>query len=110
VNVVRNYLKIDGEILTPEHFHPQRPVNGLNCHRSEVSGKRLWDLLIELSENDPYTFFKNCFIHNYFPLALMDKNAKNITPSDLKVIFLFQFCFKLLFYCIKKYIYNPVCY
>lgn len=87
VNVVRGYLKVDGKVLTPEHSHPQRPVEGLNCKRSEVSGKRLWDLFIELSEGDPYKFFKHSFIHNYFPLALMNKNAKNITPAELKVIF-----------------------
>lgn len=51
-----------------------------------MSGKRLWDLFVELSEGDPYKFFKDCFIYNYFPLALMNKNAKNITPGDLKVI------------------------
>lgn len=88
MNIVRSYLKVDGEVLTPENCHPQRPVDGLNCHRSEVSGKRLWDLFIELSEGNPYKFFKDCFIHNYFPLALMNKNAKNITPGDLKVIVL----------------------
>jgi len=84
VNIVRSYLKIDGEVLTPTNSHPRRPINGLNCNRSEVSGKRLWDLFIELSKDDPYKFFKDCFIHNYFPLALMNKNAKNITPGDLK--------------------------
>lgn len=80
-------MKVDGNVLSPEDCHPQRPVNGLNCHRSEVSGKRLWNLIIELTKEDPYKFFKHCFIHNYFPLALMNANAKNITPSDLKVIF-----------------------
>lgn len=84
VNIVRSYLRVDGEVLTPTNCHPQRPITGLNCHRSEVSGKRLWDLFIELSEGDPYKFFKDCFIHNYFPLALMNNNAKNITPGDLK--------------------------
>lgn len=84
VNIVRSYLRVVGEVLTPTNYHPQRPVTGLDCHRSEVSGKRLWDLFIELSDGDPYKFFKDCFIHNYFPLALMNENAKNITPSDLK--------------------------
>lgn len=87
VSIVRDYLKVNGKVLSPENCHPQRPVNGLNCQRSEISGKRLWDLFIELSEGDPYKFFKNCFLHNYFPLALMNKSAKNITPADLKVEF-----------------------
>lgn len=86
MNVVRDFLKVDGEVLTPVKYHPNRPINGLNCQRSEVSGKRLWDLFIELSQDDPYNFFKHCYIHNYFPFALMDKNAKNITPNELKVI------------------------
>ncbi|KAL5236187.1 hypothetical protein ACI65C_003597 [Semiaphis heraclei] len=84
VEIVRSYLRVDGEVLTPTKFHPKRPVTGLDCHRSEVSGKRLWDLFIELTDEDPYKFFKDCFIYNYFPLALMNKNAKNITPADLK--------------------------
>lgn len=88
MNVVRSYLKVDGEVLIPENYHPNRPVLGLNCQRSEVSGKRLWNLIIEISGGDPYKFFKDCFIHNYFPLALMKKDAKNFTPSDLKVHFL----------------------
>lgn len=87
MSVVRDFFKVSGEVFTPENCHPNRPINGLNCQRSEVSGKRLWDLLIELSKGDPYNFFKYCFIHNYFPFALMDKNAKNITPCDLKVMF-----------------------
>jgi len=91
VNIVRNYLKVDGEVLTPKNYHPQRPITGLNCQKSEVSGKRLWDLFIELSKGDPYKFFNNCFIHNYFPLALISENAKNITPADLKVLYLNYF-------------------
>lgn len=78
---------MNGEVLTPDNCHPQRPIKGLNCTRSEVSGKRLWNLIFKLSKGDPYKFFKYCFVHNYFPLALMNKNAKNITPNDLKVIF-----------------------
>lgn len=86
MNIVRSYLKVDGEVFAPENCHPQRPVIGLNCHRCEVSGKRLWDLFIELSKGNPYNFFKHCFIHNYFPLALMKNNAQNITPNELKVL------------------------
>lgn len=85
--MVRDYLRIDGKVLTPNNLHPQRPIDGLSCKRSEVSGKRLWGLLMDLSENDPYKFFNHCFIHNYFPLALMDQGAKNITPADLKVMY-----------------------
>lgn len=88
VNIVRSYFKVDGKVLTPKHCHPKRLINGLNCPISEVSGKRFWDLFIELTKGDPYKYFKNCFIHNYFPLALMNTNAKNITPNELKVLVL----------------------
>lgn len=90
IDAVRDYLKIEGKVLKPEKFHPHRPVEGLNCKRSEVSGKRLWNLIKELSKNDPNVFFKHCFVHNYCPLAFLSKSGLNVTPADLKVtIFLF---------------------
>lgn len=85
MNVVRDWLKLEGNIVSPHNEHPSRPVLGFNCTRSEVSGRRFWALAKEISKNDPTVFFKNSFVYNYYPLGLLTKTAKNITPSDLKV-------------------------
>ncbi|MGE3180890.1 MAG: hypothetical protein AB7N71_04610, partial [Phycisphaerae bacterium] len=42
VNAVRDWLKLNGTIMPPAVQHPQRPIQGLSCPRSEVSGARLW--------------------------------------------------------------------
>ena len=42
VNAVRDYLQIDAKVGRPESEHPKRPIDGLDCKRSEVSGRRLW--------------------------------------------------------------------
>ena len=39
VNFVRDWMKLEGKIGRPEREHPKRPVTGLACHRSEVSGR-----------------------------------------------------------------------
>lgn len=85
IAAVRDFLKISGEVEKPEKQHERRPVEGLNCRRSEVSGNRLWGLIKDLSENDPQVFFKDCFVYNYCPLAFLSRNATNITPAELKV-------------------------
>lgn len=84
VNAVKDYLGITGEVEEPKKSHPKRKVEGLNCKRSEISGKRLWGLIAELSKNNPSVFFKDCFVYNYCPLAFMSATAKNITPAELK--------------------------
>lgn len=61
-----------------------RPVTGLECDKSEVSGQRLWGLLEDLC-GTPDNFFRNCFIYNYCPLAFFGKNGRNITPPEIKV-------------------------
>lgn len=87
INMVRDWLKISGSVDTPPKEHPQRKVTGFQCTRSEISGKRLWGLFQKLC-GSPENFFQNAYMHNYCPLALMDASARNITPAELKAIFL----------------------
>ncbi len=49
VAVVRDFLKLDEPIGSPPpgEVHPKRPVEGLACKRSEVSGRRLWGLFAD---------------------------------------------------------------
>lgn len=83
INMVRNWLKISGPVGKPAKEQPSRKVTGFQCTRSEVSGKRLWGLFQELCKS-PEKFFKHAYIHNYCPIALMNKKGCNITPAELK--------------------------
>src|ERR1041384_2457678 len=44
VAAVRDWLKIHEKIDRPRDEHAKRLVTGFDCHRSEVSGRRLWGL------------------------------------------------------------------
>lgn len=62
--------------------HPKRPVLGLESPRSEVSGRRVWDLM-QQRFRAPEAFFKDHFIVNYCPLVFMEASGKNRTPDKL---------------------------
>lgn len=81
--MVRTWLEISGEVGKPEVEHPNRPIHGLHCTKTEVSGTRFWGLFRNLC-GSPGQFFKNCFVHNYCPFCFMAKTGKNITPPMLK--------------------------
>jgi single-strand selective monofunctional uracil DNA glycosylase len=83
IKCVRDWLKIEEEIGKPEKECPQRPVLGFACTRSEVSGDRFWNLLKKLC-GTPDAFFKNSFVYNYCPLALLKSDGGNLTPRDIK--------------------------
>lgn len=42
VNLVRDWLKVEGHVGRPAVEHPSRLVEGWACPRSEVSGQRFW--------------------------------------------------------------------
>jgi len=62
--------------------HPKRPIQGLECPRSEVSGRRLWGLFSQRF-GSPKAFFAEHFIVNYCPLCFMAETGRNITPDKL---------------------------
>lgn len=82
IAAVRDWLEIDAEIDRPENEHPKRPVEGLLCKRSEVSGERLWGLFAARFGTSA-KFFKQHFVANYCPLVFMESSAKNRTPDKL---------------------------
>jgi single-strand selective monofunctional uracil DNA glycosylase len=83
VGAVRDWLRIDAEIGRPEPEHPKRPVTGLACTRSEVSGSRLWGWARDVFET-PENFFSRFFIANYCPLAFLEESGRNRTPDKLR--------------------------
>lgn len=82
VAAVRDWLKIDEPIERPKREHPKRPIEGLLCKRSEVSGERLWNLFRSRFEK-PERFFREHFVTNYCPLVFMEESARNRTPDKL---------------------------
>lgn len=94
IQAVREFLKIDAKIGKPPSEHPKRPILGLDCKRSEVSGKRMWGLFQERF-GTPKEFFAEHFVANYCPLVFMDSGARNLTPDKLpaqQTAVMFQRC------------------
>jgi single-strand selective monofunctional uracil DNA glycosylase len=82
VAAVRDWLGIQAAVGKPEREHPKRPIEGFNCKRSEVSGRRLWGLFCERF-GSPKEFFREHFVANYCPLVFMDSSGANVTPDKL---------------------------
>ncbi len=84
ISVVKEYLGIEGKVIPFPGAHPKRPVTGLQCTRSEVSGKRLWGLIAELYP-EAEDFPSHLSVMNYCPLLFADTGAggKNIVPEKL---------------------------
>jgi len=82
VAVVRDWMGLPGVVKPPRDQHPKRPIEGFNCARSEVSGRRLWGLFAERF-GTPETFFQDHFVLNYCPLAFLSESGANLTPDKL---------------------------
>jgi len=82
IAAVRDWMGIEVAVDRPEREHPKRPIEGFECRRSEVSGRRLWGLF---SERYPRVddFFAEHFVLNYCPLVFMEEGGKNRTPDKL---------------------------
>lgn len=83
-SVVRDLLGIKGlEVNQPKKIHPKRPISGLDWHKEEVSGTRIWNLLEEYYGNID-EIFSNVFIVNHCPLMLFNGDrGTNITPDRI---------------------------
>ncbi len=82
VAAVRDWMGIRAPVERPADEHAKRIIQGFDCHRSEVSGRRLWGwaaLRFGSAEN----FFKDWFVLNYCPLALLEESGRNFTPDKL---------------------------
>lgn len=80
VAAVRDWIGVQEMVTQPKRVHPKRPIEGFNCARSEVSGRRLWGLFAERF-GTAEQFFKDHFVANYCPLAFMDEGGRNLTPD-----------------------------
>ena len=82
VRAVRQWLQLTATIGRPRKEHPRRPITGLECQRSEVSGQRLWGLFSDRF-GSAEKFFRHHFVLNYCPLAFMEQTGLNRTPEKL---------------------------
>lgn len=77
-------MHIEGPVEKPTNEISSRPVNGFDCTRTEVSGKRFWGLFKDLC-GSPENFFLTSFVYNYLPQQWMKGNGCNLTPGDFRV-------------------------
>lgn len=82
IAAVRNFLKIVAPVEKPHKEHPKRPVEGFNCSRSEVSGRRVWTWAEE-RYGSAESFFDRFYIANFCPLSFMEESGRNRTPDKL---------------------------
>ena len=82
VGMVRDFLGITGALVRPPVQHPQRPLLGFDCPRSEVSGTRFWGWVRDRHEV-PEAFFSWAFVANWCPLVFMESSGRNLTPDKL---------------------------
>lgn len=100
---VREWLRLDEPVDKPQREHPKRPIDGLNCTRSEVSGARLWGWAGARYQT-PRKFFRTFFIANYCPLSFMEAGGRNVTPDKLPSAereALFKHCDEMLHWLVE---------
>lgn len=98
VEAVRSWLGLRGDVKQPAVVHAKRPVEGLACRRSEVSGRRLWSWAAQRFVT-PQRFCRRFFVTNYCPLAFVAASGANLTPDKLpkaETAPLFRICDRLL--------------
>lgn len=94
ISLIRDWVGIHEPVVKPANEHPKRPIDGFDCQRSEVSGRRLWGLFKERFGSAD-AFFANHFVANYCPLVFMEEGGKNRTPDKLpaaEIAALYEVC------------------
>jgi single-strand selective monofunctional uracil DNA glycosylase len=82
IEAVKSWMGLSAGVTKPAQEHPKRPIQGLDCTRSEVSGRRLWGLM-QTRFGSPESFFQDHFVANYCPLVFMEESGRNYTPDKL---------------------------
>lgn len=82
IAAVRDWMGIEQPVDQPPTVHPKRPIEGFECARSEVSGRRLWGWAAERFHSAD-AFFDTMFVWNFCPLVFMEESGKNRTPDKL---------------------------
>jgi len=83
IAAVRDWMVLSPRIGKPGNEHPKRRITGMDCPRSEVSGRRLWGLFSGKFPNADH-FFKDHLVINFCPLLWMKDTGANLTPDKIK--------------------------
>ena len=83
VAAVRDWMGIRAPVESPAQQHSKRPIEGFDCARSEVSGRRLWGWAA-LRFGTAEAFFGERFVLNYCPLVFLEAGGRNLTPDKLR--------------------------
>jgi single-strand selective monofunctional uracil DNA glycosylase len=75
-------MGIRAAVEKPADEHAKRCIQGFECPRSEVSGRRLWGWAAARF-GTAERFFTDWFVLNYCPLALLEASGRNFTPDKL---------------------------
>lgn len=83
IAAVRDWMGLNPKIGKPADEHPKRKILGMDCPKSEVSGRRLWGLF---SEKFPEAedFFHDHLVINFCPLVWMKDSGANLTPDKIR--------------------------
>ena len=82
IAAVRDWMGLTGTVAQPPRVHAKRPITGLACTRSEVSGRRLWGLFAQRFGTAD-AFFADHLVVNWCPLVFMSESGSNLTPDKL---------------------------
>ena len=85
VTAVRDWMGLRARVERPAREHPKRPIEGFDCARSEVSGRRLWGWAA-LRFGEAPAFFRDWFVLNYCPLVFLEASGRNFTPDKLPAV------------------------
>lgn len=83
IAAVRDWMGLSPLIGKPDNEHPKRKISGMDCTKSEVSGRRLWGLFAERFPNAE-DFFKDHLVINFCPLIWMKDSGANLTPDKIR--------------------------
>jgi single-strand selective monofunctional uracil DNA glycosylase len=83
IAAVRDWMRLCPQIGNPEPEHPKRKIQGMDCSKSEVSGRRLWGLFAERFPRAE-DFFKDHLVINFCPLIWMKDSGANLTPDKIR--------------------------
>ena len=83
IAAVRDWMGLSPKIGKPDNEHPKRKIQGMDCPKSEVSGRRLWGLFSEKFPNAK-DFFNDHLVINFCPLIWMKDSGANLTPDKIR--------------------------
>jgi single-strand selective monofunctional uracil DNA glycosylase len=84
ISSVRDWMGLHAPVVPPVQQHPRRPIEGFDCARSEVSGRRVWGWAA-LRFGSAAAFFSQWFVLSYCPLVFLEASGRNFTPDKLPV-------------------------